>query len=217
MKKIDLHIHTTASDGTYTPTELVDYAIKKGLSAIAITDHDTMQGIQNAIDYITTKNYPLEIIPGMEISAYDYKEKYGVHLLAYFVNKNSDQVKDILKNLEIDLKKSSSSPKEVISIVSKYGGIVSLAHPQEYGLSMNSLDKLVSELASYGLSGVEGYYTTHSENYINDIKNIISKYNLIITGGTDFHGQRKPSVDLGCGFGDLIIPYTIVETMKSIV
>ena len=54
MRTIDLHIHTTISDGTYTPKELVDYEIKKKLSAIAITDHDTMNVIQEAADYISS-------------------------------------------------------------------------------------------------------------------------------------------------------------------
>lgn len=49
MKIVDLHAHTTASDGSYTPTELVRYAKKKGLSAIAITDHDTIAGVEEAL------------------------------------------------------------------------------------------------------------------------------------------------------------------------
>lgn len=213
MKKIDLHIHTTSSDGTYSPKQLVDYAIEKHLSAVAITDHDTMRGIQGAIDYIKDNKIDLELIPGMEISSSDRNYPYGVHILAYFVEKNEKETKEILKNVEVELRQSSSTPKEVISIVAKHGGLTSLAHPQEYGLSIKKLDTMVGELAEYGLNGVEGFYTTHSDNYTEDIEKIVKKYNL---GGTDFHGARKPGVDLGSGFGDLEIPYRIVSSLKSI-
>lgn len=74
---VDLHTHTTASDGTYTPTELVDYAIKKGLTAIAITDHDTVSGLEEAIDY--AKDKPIQVIPGIEFST-EYNGK-DVHIV----------------------------------------------------------------------------------------------------------------------------------------
>ena len=85
MKTIDLHIHTTASDGSFTPIELVDYAVKKKLSAIAITDHDTMGGIQEAMDYIRESHLSLELIPGMEVSTSSPTHPYGIHILAYFI------------------------------------------------------------------------------------------------------------------------------------
>ena len=66
MNKIDLHIHTTASDGTFTPTEVVNYALKKNLKAIAITDHDSVNGIEEAIK--AAHRTKLEIIPGIEFS-----------------------------------------------------------------------------------------------------------------------------------------------------
>lgn len=74
---VDLHTHTTASDGTYTPTELVDYAIEKGLTAIAITDHDTVSGLEEAIDY--AKDKPIQVIPGIEFST-EYNGK-DVHIV----------------------------------------------------------------------------------------------------------------------------------------
>lgn len=215
MKTIDLHIHTTASDGTYTPKELVNYAVKKELSAIAITDHDTMRGIQEAMDYITESQLPIELIPGMEISASGLGEFYGTHILAYFLDKNKEELTGIINKVEIDLRKSSGSPEEVIKIVSKYGGITSLAHPLEYSYSMPKLEKLIGELASLGLNGVESFYTTHSDTQVKQFKTIAEKYNLFYTGGSDFHGTRKPGVDLGNGFGDMAIPYDIVNSMKK--
>lgn len=215
MKYIDLHIHTTASDGTYTPLELVDYAVKKKLSAIAITDHDTMKGIQEAIDHIAESHLPIELILGMEMSASGMEQVYGIHILAYFFDKSPEERTRILKNVELDWRNSSRSPEEAIEIVSRFGGITSLAHPLEYYLSMAELDKLIGKLVLVGLNGLETIYTTHTDAQIKQFKAIATKYDLLITGGSDFHGTRKPGVDLGSGFGNMLIPYEIVNSMKE--
>lgn len=83
MKKVDLHIHTTASDGILSPTEVVDWAIKKGLSAIAITDHDTTLGIDEAIAR-SSKYKNFKVVPGIELSS-DYNGK-EIHILGYFID-----------------------------------------------------------------------------------------------------------------------------------
>ncbi|PKQ64854.1 hypothetical protein BZG02_03100 [Labilibaculum filiforme] len=215
MKTIDLHIHTSASDGSYTPKELVDYAVKKKLSAIAITDHDTMKGIPEALEYIAASQLPIELIPGMEISASGMGLVYGIHILAYFIDKNQEERTAIIKNVEVDLRNSLGSPGEAIKIVAKYGGITSLAHPLEYCLSMMALDKLIGQLASMGLNGVEAIYTTHTKAQVKQFTAIAAKYDLLLTGGSDFHGTRKPGVDLGNGFGNMLIPYDIVLAMRN--
>ena len=66
MGQVDLHVHSTSSDGTYTPTELVNYAIEKGLDAFALTDHDTVDGIDEAL--AAAKGKPIRVIPGIEYS-----------------------------------------------------------------------------------------------------------------------------------------------------
>ncbi len=108
MKPIDLHIHTNKSDGELSPKEVVDLAIKKGLRAIAITDHDVVDGVQEAIEYAKDKD--IEIIPGIEIgcdeSDIGFKE---VHVVGLFVDhKNKDLVKftDGIKNQRINQKKN---------------------------------------------------------------------------------------------------------------
>ena len=81
MKAIDLHVHSTKSDGSYTPTELVNYALDKGLSAFALTDHDTTDGITEALAAAKGKN--IEVIPGIEVSSsFDGTE---IHILGLFV------------------------------------------------------------------------------------------------------------------------------------
>ena len=66
MKLIDLHIHSTASDGSLTPTEVVNRANDLGLTAMALTDHDTVAGIDEALE--AAKDLDLEVIPGIEVS-----------------------------------------------------------------------------------------------------------------------------------------------------
>ena len=214
MKTIDLHVHTTASDGTCSPKELIDHAVKKNLSAVAITDHDTMKGLPEAMDYILKSQLSIELIPGMEMSASGMGQVYGIHILAYFMDKNKDEIDRIIKNVELDFRRSSGSPEDALKIISNYGGISSLAHPLEYFLAMTELDKLVGKLAALGLNGIEAIYTTHSDSQIKKFKAMAKKYDLMITGGSDFHGARKPGVDLGDGFGDMVIPYEIVDAMK---
>jgi len=86
LKKVDLHVHTNKSDGTFSPEEAVDYACTLGLSAIAITDHDTVLGIQPAM--VRGDKYGIEVIPGIEISA-EWVEngvELEVHMLGYFID-----------------------------------------------------------------------------------------------------------------------------------
>ena len=82
MKKIDLHAHTTASDGSYAPAALIRYAKEKGLSAIAVTDHDTVAGVDEAM--AEGERMGIRVIPGVEFST--RMEDCDVHLVALFFN-----------------------------------------------------------------------------------------------------------------------------------
>ena len=88
MKIVDLHAHTTASDGSYTPTELVRYAKKKGLSAIAITDHDTIAGVEKAS--IEGRKLGIRVIPGAELST--RMDDCDVHMTSLFINCKNEQL-----------------------------------------------------------------------------------------------------------------------------
>ena len=90
---IDLHIHTTASDGEFSPTEIVNKAIDMGLTHIAITDHDTVNGLDEAISYGKDKN--ITIIPGVELNA-----KVGLgqmHILGYYIDYTNKEFLDMMK------------------------------------------------------------------------------------------------------------------------
>lgn len=90
-RQIDLHVHTTASDGTFSPSEVVCLAAKAGLSAIAITDHDTVSGYAEAAK--AGEQYGIEIIPGIEIST---RYQGAVHILGYYVDPNSQGMNEAL-------------------------------------------------------------------------------------------------------------------------
>lgn len=94
-KRCDLHVHTNFSDGTFSPEEVVEYANKIRLSCIAITDHDTVDGISPALKYAAGKN--TEIIPGVEFTA-EIKE-CEVHILGFFIDHGKKWFIEELKNL----------------------------------------------------------------------------------------------------------------------
>lgn len=93
---VDLHVHTTASDGTLTPTEIVAYAKSKNLRAVAITDHDTIGGLEEALGAGDRLNFP--VIPGVEISV-DHQGK-EMHILGYYIDIASDDLKENLQKLQ---------------------------------------------------------------------------------------------------------------------
>ena len=212
MKTIDLHTHSTGSDGSYSPSELISYAVEQHLSAVAITDHDTMRGIPEAMEYISDHHLAIELIPGMEVST--YTAGHSLHILAFFPGMKGDTLAYVLNNLEHDIQAGDGTAEDAISRIKEYGGLSSLAHPQDYFMTMNEFDALIENLTKSGLNAIEAIYTTHSKSETDAYKKIAKKHDLFYTGGTDFHGSNKPGVDLGFGFGDLRIPYDIVETMK---
>lgn len=93
MKLIDLHLHSTASDGSLTPTEVVKLAEKKGLTAIALTDHDTVSGIEEAL--AAAADMEMEVIPGIEISCI-YQEK-EIHILGLYIDPKNDALNTFLR------------------------------------------------------------------------------------------------------------------------
>jgi len=275
---IDLHVHTNASDGQYSPSEVVRMAKNIGVSTIAITDHDTVSGVNEAM--LEGEKCGVEVIPGIEFSA---EFKNNMHILGYFVDHKSQVFSDfindeILKRRLRNLKyieyfksigfnisehelnqiakgtigkphfvklmldkgyiksqdegykqyfsreplksicKERKSPKEIIEMILSVGGIPVLAHPVLLKLSLDELENEVSNLKSFGLLGIEVYHTEHSPNDTLNYLEIAKKHSLVITGGTDYHGDKvKPEIKLGTGCnGNVnILDYSIVTNLKS--
>ena len=95
---VDLHTHTTFSDGTYTPTKLVDEYFKLGVSVLAITDHDCVDGVQEALEAAKKYDGKMKIIPGVELSTEN--DNRPVHILGYYVDVNN---KSMLETAKIEL------------------------------------------------------------------------------------------------------------------
>lgn len=277
MKYIDLHVHSTASDGSVRPSELVNMAIEKNLSAFALTDHDTVDGIDEAIveaSKINTSsnNEIIKVIPGIELSA-EYKGR-DIHILGLNLDyKNAEFLKQIesfrntrnernekmvqclydhgFKNITSEnilkrfgkdtvitrahyailmieggyLKSKDEAFKkylnpgcpcyiprtkvtvtDAVKLILFAKGKPVLAHPLLYKLSDNELDNLVKLLKEIGLQGIEAIYSANKWNDESRMKFLAKKYELFITGGSDFHGTAKPTLELGTGYGNLKVP-----------
>ena len=283
MNIIDLHTHTTASDGTYSPEELVDYAVEKNLSAIAITDHDTIDGISPAKKHCFNKMYPIEIVSGIEFSTSDKNiTSCDIHILGLYVDENNNSFVNGLKeivdsrnnrnvkmisalnkmkmNISMEeiggkfeneiitrahfantllakgyvnsykdafekyigygkpayVKREKVTPKKAIDLILSCGGLPVIAHPTLYNLPLNRLEDLIKDLKNNGLMGIEGIYSLYSKSEERYLHDLAKKYDLVITGGSDFHGNNKKNIDLGVGRGSLKVPYTILENIKSV-
>ncbi|MCT4598044.1 MAG: PHP domain-containing protein [Vallitalea sp.] len=275
-KYIDLHVHSTVSDGTYTPCELVKYASEKKLAAIALTDHDCIFGIEEAKE--CAKKYDIEVISGIEFST-KYKDT-EIHILGLYIDetnedfiKNLDYIvksrelrnekmiqklndhglnitmKDVLDNSDSDVytrahfakalynkgyvkslreafdkyigndcpcyvSREKVTPKLAIDLIRSCKGVPILAHPTLYNMDLRQLDVLIKELVADGLLGIEGLYSLYNKSEVRYIGDFAKKYNLLISGGSDFHGNNKVNIDLGIGRGNLKIPYSILEKIK---
>lgn len=98
------------------------------------------------------------------------------------------------------------SPKEAIKIIKEAGGVAVLAHP--YTLHK---DELLEQIISDGIMGLEAYYPEHSQSMVNFYLGLARENDLLVTGGSDFHGSAKPQVKLG----STKIPYDLVEKLKA--
>lgn len=225
MKPIDLHIHTNYSDGMLSPKEIVDLAIRKRIKTIAITDHDSVSGIREALTYSRGKN--IEVIPGVEISCHgDQFNVLHLHILGLFIDYRNRELRMFLGKIEqkglkkflrkvvsflklykireilplakrISLQKKASI-KEAVNIIKEAGGVSILAHP---GLiKYRDLIDLVDYFKKCGGGGLEADYPydrlysldAQKSEELNELVRKIAKENgLILSGGSDFHGNER--------------------------
>lgn len=188
--KVNLHIHTTFSDGKADVYSIVKQAKEKGYKKIAICDHNTVEAHKVIQDEI--------LIPAVEFDV--WCGYVFMHLLAYCIDVNNEELQTFCakskKETELDIIRffSKRDIKKLIQAIHNAGGIAVLAHPACcWALS---LDRFVKKLISFGLDGIEVYYPyprwrkyirfSHPEN----VEKIADKYNLIKTGGTDLHGLK---------------------------
>lgn len=189
QNRVNLHIHTTYSDGKGDFKTFVEGA--KTYKSIAISDHNTVQGyIENSINE--------NVIPAVEFDV--WCGYVFMHLLAYGIDVNSDCLKPFLaktkKETEADIVRifAKRNLKKLIDAIHSAGGIAVLAHPA-CCWALN-LDRFVAKLVKLGLDGIEVFYPYKRHrgiikfNTAENVKKIAEKYDLIMTGGTDLHSEN---------------------------
>lgn len=192
QKDINLHVHSSFSDGVTGANELVEQAKALGFRYISITDHNTLNA------YLQTDILKEDIIiPGIEFDCW-----YGavfLHMLGYGIDVNNKQLQSFCaktkRGTEADWVRifSFKHPKRVIDAIHAAGGIAILAHPA--CCFTLSLERLIKNLVKLGLDGVEVYYPYPRHRKIvkfhraKVVEQLADKYNLIKTGGTDEHGN----------------------------
>lgn len=281
--RIDLHIHSTVSDGTLSPAEILTLAQKLDIAAISITDHDTLKGSRDAL--LCGIPPSVKFLTGVEISS-DPPPSFtcagSFHILGYAVDVDNSELNHTLSMLkgsrenrnprilkllsdmgiEIALEEvlnltggsqlgrphiaqlmvkkgyarsidaafdeylGNGKPayvnrfrfecEQTIKAILNAGGIPVLAHPILLNIKENEvLENLIAILTEMGLRGIEVYYPEHTKELVAYYTRLARHYNLLITGGTDFHGDIKPEIKMGSGKGDLFIPYALYEKLIS--
>lgn len=273
---IDLHVHSTCSDGTLTPTQLVTEALNAGLSVIALTDHDTVAGIDEIMK--AAADTSLMVIPGIELSA--LAEGREIHILGYHIDWHNGELLQRLEEahrirvernvrmiqmlhdygFDIDeeqiarrfpdtvvtrmhfarflmekgyiqtpqeafqmyigpgcpcyLEKREMAPERAIETIHLAGGTAVLAHPNLYKKNEEQQEVLLAQLKDYGLDGIETIYSMNTPEQEAMTRRLAKKFDLFMTGGSDFHGSNKPHIKIGVGQGNLNIPD---EFLKNII
>ena len=107
------------------------------------------------------------------------------------------------------------SPMEAVELIHAAGGIAVLAHPLLYHMNQTTLQHLIDELKEVHLDGIEAIYSTYTTGEEQYVKRLAKENGLLISGGSDFHGTNKPTIQIGTGRGHLYIPYSVLETIKE--
>lgn len=275
---VDLHTHSTASDGSVRPSALVEMAAERGLSAIALTDHDTLEGLPEARE--TASALGVEVIPGTELSL--ESEGGAMHLVVLWLEPGEGALQSRLGSLQagravrnsaiVDLLNSHGmamtieeveeeagagsvgrphiaavmlrrgyvasineafdlwlgsgcpayvgrprlGPEEAIGLAREQGAVPVLAHPHTLGI--NTAPEMAAQLRRLhdaGLVGLEalcaGYRRHEREGY----GYLARRFDLIPSGGSDYHGSYKPGLELGTGYGDLHVGEAVLEELRA--
>ena len=277
MGRIDLHLHTTHSDGSLPPAEVLALAQKAGVTALAITDHDIVDGLPDAIDAGTRLG--IEVLPGVEISSFDGKGE--LHILGYCLNwrdetllgrlaslrtsrhRRNPLIIERLRALGLELTydevralagtesvgrphiarllmekgyvtsakeafdrylaegqpgyvaRELPTPAEAISWIKEAQGVAVLAHPTWVKESDDALPAFMRALKDNGLGGIEVHYSTHTQQQTARFLDLAKKFDLLVTGGSDFHGLTKPDIEVGVGRGSLRVPEQLLAPLKQ--
>ncbi len=277
MKTCDLHTHSNYSDGSFSPAELVALAKKQGLSAVALTDHNTAAGLPEFVR--AAREQGIKPVPGCEFTT-GYKRN-ELHVVGLFFPESSwPEIEDFVdliheakryanrKTIEalraggydvtyeeaaalcgtgvfnrahiaqvLVAKRMAESVRTAfdtvlsenggfyvpakkipsltaIRFIRDYGGVPVLAHPL-LNMKPDELELFLPKAKKAGLAAIETMYSGFTREMTGTLKDLARRFGLLESGGSDFHGSVKPGISLGCGTGDLRIPYEICEKLEA--
>ncbi len=266
---IDLHTHSLRSDGAYAPAELVRRAAARGVRAQALSDHDTLAGVAEAV--VEGERLGVRVIPATELNT---ESDWGdIHVLGYFLRPGDDALEATLRRLREDRRRRIErmverlaalgfpvaldrvlaiaqggalgrphlaqalfeagyvlsyddafrtligkdspayvarvglTPLEAVRLVREHGGVSSLAHP---GTAID-LEVALPQLVDAGLAGIECYYASHPAAATVRYLRLAAGYDLVPTGGSDFHGRGEH----GAPLGGVWMPRDTVEALEA--
>ncbi len=275
---VDLHIHTTASDGTVSPAEAAAMARDLGLAAIAITDHDTVAGVPEAL--AAGERLGVRVIPGVELSA-DYMGR-DVHIVGLFIdpagagladalawsrNRRQERNEKLVSAMEADglpismdalraahpgavlgrphiagwlaehglaadtadafrrylnkgrpyyMPRQRMGLDRAAAAIRSAGGVAVIAHPFHYGFDPDALEGFIRAAVRAGCRALEVYYSEHTPARQAEAAALAQRYGLAASGGSDFHGDRKPSIRMGTGIGGTLrVPGGVLEGLEA--
>ncbi len=252
---IDLHTHSIYSDGSLSPRELVALGVENRLQCLALTDHDTVEGVAELLQY--GQEAGLAVLSGVEIST--TLRQHTVHVLGYGFDphlpglakwllplqdgraRRNQAILEKLDSLGIDISEQelqaesgagqtgrphfarilvergivpsfdaaftrylgrdkpawvprfSYAAPEAIAMIHQAGGKAVLAHPGMLHPDIRVIASLVQEMACAGLDGLEAYYPSHSKQLCHKLVQLAKSEQLLVTGGSDFHGATRPA------------------------
>lgn len=274
---IDLHTHSSASDGSDSPAELLRLAVLAGLSAVALTDHDTVSGLEEFLR--AAQGRPITAVPGVEISSTLYNKE--IHILGLFVDPSSKPLNDFLETarknrnernqlmleklnaigyrisaeelqacargesigrphlagmlvrkgyfatvqdaFEQCLKRGAraytprklTDPAESIRAIHAAGGLAFWAHPVYRARGERSaVRRFLKVLVPAGLDGIEAFYPIFTERQSAMLNEMAQEFQILRSGGTDYHGTAHPGIRLGTGDGGLRIPDELLDAIQ---
>ncbi|MFZ2487199.1 MAG: PHP domain-containing protein [Anaerolineae bacterium] len=278
MNQIDLHTHTTASDGKHSPAELIQMAGELGLHAVAVCDHDSTAGLAEAL--AAGAQAGVEVIPAVELSC-DVPEG-ELHMLGYFPdyadaafqtelsrlregrvgraqamvrklnelgypityervlelagdgaigrphvaqalvearlvqNKGEAFERLIGRNGPAHVERAKLLPTDACRLIRSVGGLPVFAHPFIATASGRVLEPMPVEaslpgLVDAGLAGIEVYYPNYTPRLIERLTRLSRKFGLLVTGGSDFHGEGSA----GAPLGGVYVPNKCLTALKA--
>ena len=288
---IDLHAHTTVSDGGDEPAELVRKAKAAGLDAIAVTDHDNDAGCSEAV--ATGGELGVEVVRGVEISCdvedlsergFSPRARPTMHLLGYFIPDGDNPLSQALADLQyhranrnqiiverlnelgipvtfeevereaggpgsqigrphfaavlvrhgaVDdyqsafdtyLAKGAKAyigrklfkPVDAVELMISAGAVPVFAHPFTLNLELAELERFTDELVEAGLRGIEGYHGDWSLEAQAPLRDLGAERGLVVSGGSDYHGDMRPDRSLPGGKHGVKVPVEVLDELKSV-